>query len=83
MEACLCRRPVGEAIDFGSHWQNLHIGSGQRLAHGLLVIDHQPKVTPIVTGLLAAFLKSKELIAQIDERCVLALAAQLDSNRRP
>jgi len=35
-------------------------------------------VATIVTGLLAAFLKGKKLIAQIDEGSMLALAAQLE-----
>jgi hypothetical protein len=40
-------------------------------------------VSPVVAGLLAAFLKGKKLIAQIDESGVLALAAQREFNRRP
>ena len=48
----------------------------QSRPYGFLVIDHQSEVSPIVAGLLAAFLKGKKLIAQIDESGVLALAAQ-------
>ena len=35
-------------------------------------------MTPIVTGLFAAFLKGKKLIAKIDEGSMLVLAAQLE-----
>ena len=56
--------------------KDLDASSGQCCAHSFLVIDHQPEVSPIVAGLLAAFLKGKKLIAQIDESGVLALAAQ-------
>src|SRR2546430_897059 len=51
--------------------KDLDASSGQCCPYGFLVIDHQPEVTPIVTRLLAVFLKGKKLIAQIDERGVL------------
>ena len=63
--------------------QDLDPGFGQRRAHGFLVIDHEPKVTPVVTGLLAAFLKGKKLVAQIDEGGMLALAAQREFEEAP
>src|SRR5262249_24324074 len=44
----------------------------------LLVIDHQSEMATIVRGLLAAFLKSNELVAQIDKGHRIALAAQLE-----
>jgi hypothetical protein len=58
--------------------QNLDPSCGQRRAHSVLVIDHKPEVTPVVTGLFAAFLKGKKLIAKIDEGSMLVLAAQLE-----
>ena len=58
--------------------QDLDACCCQRLAHSLLVIDHKPEVTPVVTGLFAAFLKGKKLIAKIDEGSMLVLAAQLE-----
>ena len=56
-------------------WQDIDACSGQGRSNSLFVIDHQPEVPTIVAGLLTAFLKSKKLIAQIDEGSVLALAA--------
>ena len=40
-------------------------------------------MAPVVAGLLAAFLKGKKLIAQIDEGGVLALAAQREFEQAP
>ena len=51
---------------------------GQCRPDSLFVIDHQPEVSPVVAGLLAAFLKGKKLIAQIDESGMFALAPQCE-----
>ena len=56
--------------------QDLHAGGGQSCAHGLLVIDHEPEMAAVVAGLLAALLKGKKLIAEIDKGGMIALAAQ-------
>src|SRR5262245_60085379 len=53
-------------------------GSGQLLADRLLVIDHETEMAAVVGGLLTPLLQREELIAKIDERCCLALAAQLE-----
>src|SRR5215469_17867834 len=50
----------------------------QRAAHRVLVVDHETEMTAVVGGLGAALLQREELIAQIDERRGLALAAQFE-----
>jgi hypothetical protein len=50
----------------------------QGRAYGLLVIDHQSEVPAVIGRLPAALLKGEELVAEIDEGSVFALAAQLD-----
>ena len=40
-------------------------------------------MTAVITGLLAALLQGEELIAEIDEGRVLALAAQLELEQAP
>ncbi len=57
-------------------WQDLDPGSDQCRPDNLFVIDYQPEVAPVVTRLLAPFLKGKKLIAQIDESGVFALSPQ-------
>ena len=39
----------------------------ERLTDGILVVDHKPKMTSIVSGLSPALLQCEELITQIDE----------------
>ena len=58
--------------------QRLDAGLRERLADRVLVIDHEPEMTPVIGGLLAALLQREELIAKIDEGRGLALAAQLE-----
>jgi hypothetical protein len=43
--------------------QRLNAQIGQRLANRFLVIDHKSKMTAIVSGLCAALLERKELVA--------------------
>ena len=47
--------------------QRVHTRLRQRAADGVLVIDHESKMTVVVGGLGAALLEREELIAQIDE----------------
>ena len=47
--------------------QRLDACRGQRLAHRLLVVDHQPEMPAVIGGLPAALLQGEELIAEIDE----------------
>src|SRR5690349_5632785 len=63
--------------------QRLHARLRERAAHRLLVIDHEPKMTAVIGALRAAFLKSQELIAQVDEGRGLASAAQLEREQAP
>src|SRR5215211_5724950 len=57
--------------------QRLDARGRERAAHGVLVVDHETKMTTVVRWLRAALLQGQELVAQIDERRGLALAAQL------
>ena len=50
----------------------------QRPADGILVVDHKPKMTSIVSRLSSAFLQCEELVAQIDKSRSGALAAKLE-----
>ena len=50
----------------------------QRLADGILVVDHKPKMTSLVSRLSSAFLQCEELVAQIDESRSAALAAKFE-----
>src|SRR5258708_28091692 len=58
--------------------QRLDSRRRQRAADRVLVVDHETKMTAVVGGLSAALLQREELIAQIDERPGLALAAQFE-----
>src|SRR6266853_3667656 len=53
-------------------------GSLEGGACRLLVVDHQAEMATIVCSLFAAFLKSNELVAQIDKGHGVTLAAQLE-----
>jgi hypothetical protein len=58
--------------------QRLNASFFQGHAHRLLVIDHQPEVPAIIGRLPAALLKGEELVAEIDESSIFALAVQLE-----
>src|SRR6185436_15851313 len=58
--------------------QRLDARLGQGIAHRLLVIDDQPEMPAVIGCLPAAVLQREELVAQIDEGRILALAAQLE-----
>src|SRR5262245_414639 len=58
--------------------QPLDPGIGERRAHRLLFIHHQPEMPAVIGRLPAPLLQREELIAKIDESRVLALAAQLE-----
>src|SRR5215469_12719963 len=58
--------------------QRVHARVRQGATDGLLIIDHESKMTAIVRGLPAPLLESQELITQIDEGRGLAPAAQLE-----
>src|SRR6266540_1135598 len=58
--------------------QRLDARGRERAAHGVFVVDHEAEMTAVVGRLGAALLQRKELVAQIDERRGLALAAQLE-----
>src|SRR6516225_2061810 len=58
--------------------QRLDARRRQRAADRVLVVDHETEMTAVVGGLGAALLQRQELIAQIDERRGLALAAQFE-----
>src|SRR5690242_13828598 len=59
-------------------WQWFYPRVSERLTDGILVVDHKPKMTPIVSRLSSAFLQCKELVAQIDNSRSAALAAKLE-----
>jgi hypothetical protein len=50
----------------------------QRLADCILIVDHKPKMTSLVSGLSSALLQCEELVAQIDEGRSATLAAKLE-----
>jgi hypothetical protein len=58
--------------------QHLNARRGQRLADGVLVVNHKAEMSTVVWRLFAAFLKRKELVAQINERHFLVFTAQLE-----
>ena len=58
--------------------QRLDASFFQGRAHRLLVIHHQPEMPAIIGRLPAALLKGEELVAEINETSVSALAAQLE-----
>src|SRR5262249_23265234 len=58
--------------------QRLEPRRRERAAHRVLVVDHESEMAAAVGRLRAAFLQREELIAQIDERRGLTLAAQLE-----
>src|SRR6516165_1855867 len=58
--------------------QDRDAGGVQSRAQRLLVVHHQPEVTPVVGGLPAPLLQGDELIPKIDKRGILALAAQFE-----
>src|SRR5262249_4242257 len=53
-------------------------GRRERLAHGLLVIDDQPKMSPVIAWLLTTLLQGDELVTKIDECGPFALSSQLE-----
>src|SRR2546423_1348469 len=57
-------------------WSNAR--AGQRLAHGLLVVDHESEMAAVVGGLGTALLEREKLVAEIDEGRSAALAAKLE-----
>jgi hypothetical protein len=59
-----------------STWQRLDARCYQSVADGVLIVDHQSKMTGLVGGLGTARLQREELIAQIDEGRRFALAAK-------
>src|SRR6185312_16601486 len=59
-------------------WQRFYPLVSERLTDGLLVVDHKPKMTPIVSRLSSASLQREKLVAQIDESRSGALAAKLE-----
>ena len=64
--------------------QGLDARVGERLADGLLVVDHQAEVTAVVGRLGAAGGKRYELVAHVDERhAVPSPAAQLELEYAP
>src|SRR5262249_50599588 len=58
--------------------QRLDARRRQRAAHRVLVVDHETEMAAVVGALDAALLQREKLIAQIDERRGLALAAQFE-----
>src|SRR5262249_14836064 len=58
--------------------QRVHTRVRQRVADGVLVINHESKMTAVVRGLSTALLEREELIAQIDEGRGLAPAAKFE-----
>src|SRR5512132_4459406 len=58
--------------------QRFDAGVCQRVADGVLVIDHTPKMTAVVSGLRTALLQREELVAQIDECRSLALTTKFE-----
>src|SRR6478672_5224365 len=58
--------------------QRLDPRIGQRLADGILVVDHKPKMTSLVSRLSSAFLQCEELVAQIDKGRSAAFAPKLE-----
>src|SRR5262249_16338129 len=58
--------------------QRLDTSFSQRRAHRLHVIHHQHEMPAIIGRLPAALLKGEELVAEIDESSVFALAPQLE-----
>jgi len=59
-------------------WQRFDPDVSQRLADGIPVVDHKPKMTSIVSRLSSAFLQCEELVAEIDKSRSAALAANLE-----
>src|SRR5882724_1213241 len=62
-------KPTGEGLD---------ARVGQRLADGVLVVDHKPKMAAVISGLDAALLQREKLIAKIDEGRGAALAPKFE-----
>jgi protein-disulfide isomerase-like protein with CxxC motif len=58
--------------------QHFHARLRQGMSHGLLVIDNEPKMTTVISGLGATLLEGQELIAQVDEGRGFASAAKLE-----
>src|SRR6476619_1499079 len=57
-------------------WLNARVS--QRLADNVLVVDHKPKMTSLVSRLSSAFLQCEELVAQVDEGRSAAFAPKLE-----
>src|SRR5262252_3743524 len=58
--------------------QRLDARGRERAPHRVFVVDDQSEMTAAVGRLRAALLQREELVAQVDERRGLALAAQLE-----
>src|SRR5262245_66030788 len=58
--------------------QHLDPRVSQGFAHGFLVVHDKSEMTALIRRLPATLLQSEELIAKINERRVLALAAQFE-----
>ena len=58
--------------------QRLDSGVGQRFADGFPVVDHKSKMAAFVSGLSAALLQREELVAEIDEGRIGALATKFE-----
>src|SRR6267154_6561934 len=78
---------VRDDLDPVAPWvEKIEKRSGQRLdacgaqcfAGGLLIIDDESKMAPVVGRLCAASLERKELVSQIDERHRIAFASKLE-----
>src|SRR5262245_64925444 len=63
--------------------QRLYARGSKSLPHRFLVIDHQPEMPSIIGGLPPTLLQREELVAKIDERRFLALAAQPELEQSP
>ncbi len=58
--------------------QRLDTRVRQRFADCILVVDHKPEMATLISWLSPAFLQCEELVAQIDESRVVALAPKLE-----
>ena len=58
--------------------QRLYPRVGQSLADCIFVVDHKSEMAVLVSGLSTAFLQCEELVAQIDEGRITALALKFE-----
>jgi hypothetical protein len=58
-------------------------GGFQSATSGLLIVYDETEMTTVVGGLFTSLLQSNELIAKIDERHLVVLAAQLEFEQVP